>query len=146
MKIHFVCTANTFRSRLAEAYLNSKKIPGISASSSGIEATKNENGPISWYAQRIIEQNKLVPFEKLTWTQSTKELLESQDIVIFMQKWHFDQAVAKFKFMGKNCKIWDIEDVTHKEYLEDNVIPKTEEIYTKIKLNVENLIARNFKS
>lgn len=38
--IHFVCRGNNFRSRLAEAYLNSKKLPGIKVISSGIEAEK----------------------------------------------------------------------------------------------------------
>jgi protein-tyrosine-phosphatase len=144
MNIHFVCSANTFRSRLAETYLNSKKLPGIKVSSSGVDALKDENGPVSWYAQKIIEQTGMVPTEKLIWTQTTKEILEAQDLVIFMQQWHYDQCIARFGYKGTNFEIWDIEDVTDAEHLNDTVVAKTEAIFNKIKIKVEDLVARNF--
>lgn len=145
MNIHFVCTGNVFRSRLAESYLNSKKIPNIKISSSGILAMEDKNGPITWYAQRIIEEQKLVQGEKLIWTQTTKEILEAQDLVIFMQKMHYDTCVAKFGFKGKNYEIWDVTDVDGNLIPNDNeTIQRSELMFTKIKANIEDLIARNF--
>jgi protein-tyrosine-phosphatase len=145
MNIHFVCTGNTFRSRLAESYLNSKHIPGLKVSSSGIEAINDVNGPITWYAQRIIEEQKLVPGEKMIWTQTTKELLESADLVIFMLPQHFDTCVTKFGFKGKNYEIWDVEDVLDDNTTDDKLtIQKSELVFEKIKANIEDLIARSF--
>jgi protein-tyrosine-phosphatase len=116
-------------------------------SSSGIEALKDKNGPITWYAQRIIEQQSLVPNEKMMWTQTTREILDSQDLIVFMDKEHFDQATNLYRFGNKNYEIWGIEDVTGEASTTnvDSVIPQTEQIYNKIKIKVEDLIARNFK-
>jgi protein-tyrosine-phosphatase len=147
MKIHFVCTGNTFRSRLAEAYLKSKKIKGLEISSSGVEAAKNVLGPISWYTKRILSKNGLIHLDlPETWTQTSKELLRDQDLVIFMRKWHYDQATQNFGFTGRKYEIWDIDDVPvpHLENSPSNVV-LTEEIYEKIKKNVDGLLARDFK-
>jgi protein-tyrosine-phosphatase len=38
MRVHFVCTGNLYRSRMAEAYLRSKAIPGLEVTSSGVLA------------------------------------------------------------------------------------------------------------
>jgi protein-tyrosine-phosphatase len=146
MKIHFVCTGNTFRSRLAEAYLNSKKIPGLIVSSSGVEANKDINGPINWYTGRIIEHEGLTGFEKDTWTQTTHEILEGQDLVIFMQQWHFDQSVARFGFTGKNYEIWDIQDTVRTTTKPDEAtILFTNGVYKNIVKKVDDLISRKFK-
>lgn len=145
MKVHFVCTSNTFRSRLAEAYLKSKKLPNINASSSGVVALPNPNGPITWYAQKIIQEQGLIPFEKMLWTQTTKELLEVQDLVIFMEKSHYEHSVSEFKFKGEKFAIWDIEDLTpDPNNTVTDLIRKTEDIYNKIKINIEDLVAQNF--
>lgn len=55
VKVEFVCSGNTFRSRTAEAYLKSKGVAGIVVSSSGPTANLDLNGPISWWGQRIIK-------------------------------------------------------------------------------------------
>jgi protein-tyrosine-phosphatase len=143
MKVHFVCTGNKFRSRLAEAYLNSKTIDGVEVSSSGIEAIKDLNGPITWYAQRIIQKNRLVPFESMSWTQTTKEILEKKDWVIFVQQSHYDQCVQRFEFGGKNFEIWDIEDLNGlKGEAESRKISRSGEIYQKITQKVDDFISR----
>ena len=96
MKIHFVCTSNTFRSRLAATYLASKNIPDLIVTSSGIKAARNENGPVTWYAQRIIQEENLIKSEPMIWTQTTKEILDEQDWVIFMEQLHYDASVQRF--------------------------------------------------
>lgn len=146
MKVHFVCTGNTFRSRLAEAYLNSKILPRISVSSSGVDAGKDISGPVNWYTQRIIEQRGLVKSEKDSWTQTTAEILDNQDLIVFMQKWHYDQSVERFDYGGKNYEIWDIEDMVNPNSKPDaSTIAFTEGVYKKIKSKVDDLIARDFK-
>jgi protein-tyrosine-phosphatase len=143
VKIHFVCTSNTFRSRLAATYLASKNIPDLIVTSSGIEAEGGPNGIISWYAQRTIEKNHLTQFEPLMWTQTTKEILEKKDWVIFMEQFHYDQCVQRFGFSGKNFEIWDIEDLNGlKGEAESRKISRSEEIYQKITQKVDDFTTR----
>jgi protein-tyrosine-phosphatase len=103
MTIHFICKGNTFRSRLAETYLNSKQFPNIKVISSGIEAEINDCGPITWYAQRIIQDNNLIPFEKPVWDQTTKSMLEVGDLTIFMHQNIYDYAVKHFDYTTNIC-------------------------------------------
>ncbi len=88
--VHFVCTGNVYRSRLAEAYLRSKKLPNVDTSSSGIKAQEGRNGPITWYAS-IIKRNQLVEHLKNYWTQTTPQMLYEADIVVFMtdEQYHY---------------------------------------------------------
>lgn len=129
---------------MATAYLNSKMIDGLEVTSSGVGATKDKNGPIVWLAQRIIENNKLVPFETTSWTQTTKEILSRQDLIVFMQKWHYDQCVQRFGFKGKNYEIWDVEDIETGNEPDSVKIPHSEAIFRKITDAIDNLISRNF--
>ncbi|MGA2967847.1 MAG: hypothetical protein ABSD69_01575 [Candidatus Levyibacteriota bacterium] len=143
MTIHFVCKGNTFRSRLAEAYLNSKQIPSLKVISSGIRADVNECGPITWYAQRLIQQDKLVPFEKPTWEQTTKILLEKGDLTIFMHQNIYDFCVQNFGFGGKNFQIWEIADTdVHFQTAQEEAkkVAITEKIYAEIKQKIDALI------
>lgn len=147
MKIHFVCTGNFYRSRLAEAYINSKEIPDIEASSSGVESDYyfDENAPIAWYTMRLIYNSNLVPFLKKMPTQTTSELLASQDKVIFMTQYHYDFAKTHFAYIGKNYEVWNIMDVDDfEEYPTFNDMDKiaiSEKTFQQIKEKVDALIA-----
>jgi len=111
-KIHFVCTGNIYRSRLAEAYLNSKNIPNIQVSSSGIEAGESSDESITTYAAEILQANKLTSFMSPSWQKTTKEHLENADLVIFMTQYHYDYCVQQFSFVFKYFQIWNVVDMT----------------------------------
>jgi protein-tyrosine-phosphatase len=149
MIVHFVCEGNVFRSRLAEAYLRSKRVPNLTVFSSGIIADLNSRGPISWLAQRIIQLNNLVPFGSANWQKTTKELLEKGDLTIFMTKKIYDFCVQNLGYGSPNYQIWDIDDLS-KEELEDNekstegeqkAIEFTERVYQSLKDKIDNLVA-----
>ena len=141
MTVHFVCKGNTFRSRLAETYLNSKQLPNVKAISSGTEAEMNDCGPITWYSQKIIQQNHLVSFEKPTWDQTTKFLLEEGDLTIFMHQNIYDFCVEHFGFSGTNFQIWDIPDTAaHQEEAEK--VEATEKIFEEIKQKIDELVSK----
>ncbi len=110
MIINFVCRQNAYRSRLAEAYLNSLKLPGIRAISTGYEAEKSEDGPISWVAARILKRRSLLPFMSDKWRQLTQEDIETSDFLVFMTNNVYENCVRRFKINGKKQEIWDIKD------------------------------------
>ncbi|PIZ99529.1 MAG: hypothetical protein CO135_02670 [Candidatus Levybacteria bacterium CG_4_9_14_3_um_filter_35_16] len=148
MLIHFVCKGNTYRSRLAGTYLNLRQIPNLKATSSGIEAKQNISGIITWEAQRIIQNNKLTDFESHVWHETTKELLDKADLVVFMQQMHHKYCKEKLGFRKKNFKIFNVKDFGDygfgDEYvsLEDDIerIKLSEKTFEEIKEKVDNLV------
>ncbi len=112
MTIHFVCTANMYRSRLAEAYLRSKKIPGLFVSSSGIAADVHARQQVSWYTEHLLTEAGILSFESRVCTEVTAEILATQDLVIFMEPEHLTYAQKNFGFTGTNFEVWNVPDVT----------------------------------
>ncbi len=150
--IHIICSGNAYRSRLAETYLISKKIPYIVISSSGLEADENRsgNGPICWYALRALAKyNLLQHLPKTDSTQTQKTHLINADIIIFMRDVHYQKAKERFNF-GGNYEIWDIPDineinipVTSEGYeLDKQIILASETAFTKIRQKADELILR----
>ena len=136
--VHFVCTGNTFRSRLAKAYCDSLGLDGIKASSSGIRAERNLDGTICWYTQKLIVENNLIDFVEPKWTQTTVDILKNQDIVFFMKKEHLDFCRQNFSYNAMNFELWNIEDITEgKSVLE--AIQETENIFNQIKSKVDKI-------
>ncbi|MBI5613902.1 hypothetical protein HY947_03170 [Candidatus Gottesmanbacteria bacterium] len=127
-------------------YLRSKDISQIKVSSSGIEASKNLSGPISWYTSRLAKHHKIAKHLSHTWTQTTKEVLSDVDIVIFMAPIHYDLAVKQFSFNGKH-EVWNIPDLEDLgimpslNSLEEDLrrIKFSEDTFEKIKMNVDTL-------
>jgi protein-tyrosine-phosphatase len=62
LTIHFICTGNIYRSRIAEAYCASKAVPGVLVLSSGINTVLNRGIPIAPYAARILREQGLEGF------------------------------------------------------------------------------------
>jgi len=127
---------------LAEAYLNSKKLPEVTVISSGISASENNNRPISWLTQRLYEVYKLVPFQKSNWTQTSKLLLDSADLTIFFDKKYYQNCVDTFRFNSTNFEVWEVEDLDGniREHIEK--ITKTEGAFETIKQKVDELAER----
>jgi protein-tyrosine-phosphatase len=141
MKVHFVCTGNTYRSRLAETYLNSKKLKEIEAFSSGVEADKNLSGPIGWIASRLIYKNRLVNHMTTHWRLTDEYLLGIADHTIFMEQIHFDFCNKNLGFKSSNFEIWNINDLKKGES-DLEKIENSEVTFEKIKHNVDELIKK----
>lgn len=147
-KIHFICVGNVYRSRLAEAYFNFCEVAGIKAISSGIHAQNDSAGPICWYSERIILNNALVSFMSAHWKQTTRYLLETSDLNIFMDQSVFDVARNSLGYFGTNYRVWDIPDFeckSHKdpkdaEAYDIKLMEKSEATYILIKQNIKDLI------
>src|SRR3990172_2322262 len=136
MIIHFVCTGNAYRSRLAEAYVNSKNLEEISAISSGIAPDTY----MSWLAIRIIQKKNLAKPASAFCQHTTDELLKKGDFTVFMEDHHYDYA-KNLGFNSDKYEIWDIPDLP--PGIDDNErIKITEETFEKIKTKTDDLLKR----
>lgn len=143
--IHFICSGNTFRSRLAEAYFNSKRIEGYKAVSSGVNASNDYNGAITWYAQRILKNNEILKGTSYKWKQTTNELIKSSKIIITMNEATNNKLHREYDVLGKDIIPWSIRDFNEKDILENKddilkLIKLSEKIYEEIKENVDKLV------
>lgn len=139
---HFVCIGNTYRSRLASTELASRELEKIKVSSSGIEADKNKNGPITWYAHRIITRNKKIKYEEAQWRKTTKEILNNQDYIIFMEESIYKYCQNFLDFNSSNFEIWDIPDISDADSTDQAVIGETEKTFQSITFQVNKLSQR----
>jgi len=158
-RIHFVCTGNVFRSRLAEAYCTryiEEKRVDLKISSSGVLAEKNIPGPIAWYTNRISFHEDLIQFMKVSWDQTTAQMLESADLIVFMEEYHFNWCQDHLGYKKENYEIWNIPDtfgtespssailaipdLTHQQKIDLGVIQKTDETYDLLKQKCQRLI------
>lgn len=145
MKIHFVCTGNVFRSRLAEAYLRSKNLTGLTVSSSGIAAEDDCNGRVCWYTEAILRERGLEKYLKSSWNQSRKEELEEQDLVIFLKKEHQDYCLDVLGARVKEYETWGIEDIPDEIYFSGNkteTLNSANVVFEKITPKVDELVLR----
>jgi len=140
--IHFVCTGNTFRSRLARAYFDSLKIDNIKTSSSGITASRNHNGTICWYTQKLIAENNLLDFIETTWTQTTPEILSKADHIIYMQTHHLTDCQKNFNYHSTNYEIWEINDLSEDKDKDLERIQESREIFQQIKSKIDEFSGR----
>lgn len=108
LKIHFVCRANIYRSRLAEGYF--KKLTGdkYEVSSSGVERWRHPFNYKDKWAKSLAEEHHIKLSSKSN--QTTSSLLEKQDIVIFVRQDVYDLARKNYKFNKDKSIVWDIRD------------------------------------
>jgi len=146
MLIHFVCSGNTNRSRMAEAYFNSKKISGMTATSSGTHASHNFNGPITFFAKNILQKKGILEYTAKTWQETNKELLKKADVVVFIKKKYFDFVNNELGYVPSRYYIWNIKDVESVEESEsvkkinENKIRQDETVFNNIKKAVDRLV------
>jgi protein-tyrosine-phosphatase len=140
MIVHFVCRGNTFRSRLAEAYFNSLKLPGYLATSSGIEASRDLDGAICFYTKEIANEHGLADFLSEHWIQASKELLEKADIVVFIDHTVEEQSLRELKPELARAVAWNLYDVD--PLSEKTVKTRTaNDIFALIKQKTDELVA-----
>lgn len=128
--IHFVCRGNIYRSRLAEAYAKSLLNNGGSktVSSSGIEADLNLVGDAAPITQQIAASENIDQCLSPTWTQATQSHIDTNDIVIFMNKTVYQDATKFLNIPEEKTEVWSIPDKLG--------------VYPDIKKNVDTLLAK----
>lgn len=110
-KIHFVCTGNIYRSRLAEAYCASRVAPGIHVFSSGIAAGLNGDALISPYAADLLTQYGLNSYAATGWQRTTPALVQASDVLVFMESEHHHFCENWIDPGRQRFEVWGVEDV-----------------------------------
>jgi protein-tyrosine-phosphatase/8-oxo-dGTP pyrophosphatase MutT (NUDIX family) len=110
IKIHFVCRGNVFRSRLAEAYARSILGDEYEISSSGIEATRYPQNFLSPWTKILSNEHGLTKYLTHHRTQTNSDLLNSQDIIVFMSKDVFEDAQTAYDFEPLKSVVWRVND------------------------------------
>jgi protein-tyrosine-phosphatase len=110
-RIHFICTGNIYRSRLAEAYCVSRCAGGARVFSSGIAAGANGSEPISRWAADLLTKYELLPFAAASWQKTTDSLVKASDMLVFMEEEHRSFCEKWIEPSRQRVEVWAIEDI-----------------------------------
>lgn len=141
MTIHFICTGNIYRSRLAEAYCASKGVLGLSVSSSGIQTTLNGGVLIASYAGDALRAYGLERFAALSWQQTTAALIRASDVLVFMEREHYHFCKDWVDSSRQRFEIWDIPDVGS-EVGAAEIMAKVERTFATIRRQTDSLLTK----
>jgi protein-tyrosine-phosphatase len=145
MIIHFICRGNSFRSIIAEAYLNSLEIKDSSALSSGTVATSHKTGNLPYYRLTLdlLEKHGIREYAKAGYgDQLTQARLEKADVTVCMNQRVYDDALPLVTFRVRP-HIWSVADVGEPGRIaktESEMHQYREEAYQEIVSDVDRLI------
>lgn len=146
MIIHFICRGNTFRSIIAEAYLNSLRMAGYSVISSGTNAalTKASNLVYHRMTLELLGQHGIREFAKAGYgDQLTQALAAEADITVCLNQRVYDEGLQIVTFTG-SPRIWSVADIGEPGRIAQNESEQSryrEEAYQEIVDNVDQLIS-----
>ena len=100
------------RSRLAAAYFYSLVDHRFNVTSSGIGASRSADvDTISPYARDVAGQHGLTHGMTKRHTQTTNKLLADADVIVFMNKDVYDEALKSFNLDIRKCLVWHVRDI-----------------------------------
>jgi protein-tyrosine-phosphatase len=146
--IHFICRGNSFRSILAEAYLNSLKINDLVVLSSGSTAAtaKARNLPYYQLTLELLGRHGIREYAKRDYgDQLTQALLDGADISVCMNRAVYDECLKSVTFRV-NPEIWSVTDIGEPGRIARNEpenLRYREEAYQEITRNVDQLISES---
>jgi protein-tyrosine-phosphatase len=146
MIIHFICRGNSFRSIIAEAYLNSLGIKDVNVLSSGTSAALHKAANLAGHelTLELIARHGIREFAKADYgDQLTQSRLEGADITVCMNQRVYDECLLCVTFPAIP-HIWSVADIGEPGRIADTeskIELYREEAYQEIVKNVDQLIS-----
>lgn len=146
MIIHFICRGNSFRSIIAEAYLNSLRVEGWSVLSSGTVAASHKVNNLVYHEMTLdlLGQHGIREFAKADYgDQLTQALVEKADITVCVNQRVYDEGLQIVTFPA-STRIWSVADIGEPGRVartESEQLRHREEAYQEIVENVDHLIS-----
>jgi len=145
--VHFVCRGNVFRSRLAAAYFDTLVDQRFTVTSSGINAAAINDMPIiSPQAETTAKVHHLHHGLSRRKLQTTDKLLTEADVIVFMNKDVYDDALRQYDFDVRKCQVWDVHDITmahlHRmqaSHIDQDIVDGVAKIYRNIQRHCNEL-------
>ena len=147
MIVHFICRGNSFRSIIAEAYLNSLGLKDSRALSSGTVAAVDKTGNLPYYRRTLdlLERHGVRQFAKDGYgDQLTQARLAEADITVCMNQRVYDECLRCVTFPA-SPHIWSVADIGEPGRVYSTESERElyrEEAYQEIVSNVDGLISR----
>ena len=144
--IHFICRGNSFRSIIAEAYLNSLEIKDSRVLSSGTTAASDKARNLPYYriTLDLLAKHGIREFAKDGYgDQLTQSRLEEADITVCMNQRVYDECLRCVTFPA-SPRIWSVADIGEPGRISNDVSERElyrEEAYREIISNVELLVS-----
>lgn len=113
MLIHFICRGNSFRSIIAEAYLNSLGFKNLKAISSGTMAAVDRARNLTSYTETLglLAKNGIREFAKASYgDQLTHSRLEGAGVVVCMNRRVYDEC-QRLVTLPASTRIWSVADI-----------------------------------
>ncbi len=144
MKIHFICRGNVLRSLIAETYLRSLHLPGVTVESSGTNVALLDPTEREYFANTIalLKRHNIDKYAKNTSHQLTQNRIEGHDVIVCMNQRVVGEA-KQIVLLPKDVIDWNIVDIGegHRTVAKNTRLYE-EEIFEEITLLVDLLAKR----